>query len=167
MVIPSSSDAKALARPSPRVLCKCILLRFSSPTSFFRSLMSLLIWFGFAYPVVSDKPISSQPSPNILTPSFNTKSSETLPSKVHPNAVERLPSNSGLCNFSSCSIYSEIFLISSRTSSWLFLRLAWLCVSLTDRGKQILSAPASIAFFAPMKFGTSATTVRFGISFAY
>ena len=86
---------------------------------------------------------------------------------MQPKAVDKLPSNSGLLSSSRDLMYSAIFFISARTSSWLLFKFALLWVSLTDKGRHILSTPASIAFFAPLKLGTKAATVRFGRLFAY
>jgi len=61
VVIPSSTAISALAKPCPRVLCKCTPLSASRPQCCHIPWVKRFNCAGFPTPVVSDKPTSSTP----------------------------------------------------------------------------------------------------------
>ena len=115
---------------------------------------------------MSDSPTSSQPAAIRLSASRAICASGIAPSSVQPKAVERLPSKCGRWSAGSAAINAAIVRASSITCAWVRRRLARLCVSDTDSGSVILSAPAAIAASAPRALGTSTATVRPGIVLA-
>ena len=161
--MPVSSAATTLARPRPRVSWKCADVRRSPATSLHPAekaadLRRVGVADGIGQPHGVGAGFRQAPA------SLTTASSGTSPWMVQPKAVA-MPASTRTGRPASSRI-RQMRAISATISSGVRRTLARLCASLAESGTIRISAPASMAATAPLRFGTRAVTVTPGSRFA-